>query len=227
MSLIDFGQNQFQYAVGFKYNCLGATEATKIVRTLVERNLLVDIASDKNAGETTISKGDGTEQNPLYSTRIGTDKLYSWTGWYVTFAQWKVFRDSIFVALFPILEEVGADSVATLTSQYGIEIPTQQFRKDLERDFSKAKEILSGLVPEDFVNAEHGYLLISDVSRSTQLEMTLSPALRGGSRLVFGHKLLKLDLKQPLAATMKAHAAAADKAAERFSQGLVTHFLLP
>lgn len=129
MKTVDFGKNIFQFEIGFKIDCISPdTIRAAGEHFVLKKKAFTSFGKDPQTSQSNLTKGTGTEPDPIHQIRFSADKINMWVGWYTSYEEWQMLRNESIRELATLVT-VPLGIIAYLGSQATMTIPNKNLKR--------------------------------------------------------------------------------------------------
>ena len=225
MKVLDFGSNNYQYQIGFKFDCLSPDLIRSWVEVFLVGNMLFGNAT-KVAGTnlTALTGGDGTANAPFCQMKAGADRIILWVGWHYPYEKWQAWRASLLSEVSVRLQTMPRELILNLSSQYSIGIPADKLKpNDQIPELEPVLAFFRRFIPKELFKRVNPWLAFGDEAGTETLGWYVTPVTSPDVQVInFYVTRNVLDRSVGLENNLLAHASRSDRLCEDFSAGYLS-----
>jgi len=225
VKVLDFGSNNYQYQISFKFDCL----SPDLIRGWVE-DFLVGKRRFGNATKevatnlTALTGGDGTANAPFFQMKAGPDRIILWVGWHYPYEQWQAWRTLLLSEVSVRLQTMPRELILNLSSQYSIGIPADKLKpNDQIPELEPALAFFRQFIPKELFKRVNPWLAFGDETGTETLGWYVTPMTSPDVQVITFYLTRNvLDKSGGLENNLLAHATRSDRLCEGFSGGYLS-----
>jgi hypothetical protein len=225
LKVIDFGKNNYQCEIDFKFDCISPETVKQIVENLhISKRRFSAVSKDAAANQTILTQGTGNSDSPFFQVKIGPDKIIVWTGWHTPYEKWQQWRTSVFADLQMLTQGIPTKLVLACISRVIFTVPADKVNHvDQIPELGPVRSFYARFVPEELLQRYSAQLAFGDQNGSEILSFFLGSSPNPAeSNITFNLQWNILDEKLTLEQNVLAHTARSDKLLELFNSRLVS-----
>ncbi len=222
--MFDFAKNTHQCGLTFKFDALDVGTIRAIVDHLyLGKRLFETVGKVEGGSNVALTRGDGSEKAPYYQLRFAANEIVLWTGWYVSYREWRAWRDNILDEIGAPLKVIQSELIGSMSSQALVVLPTDRLKEP--SDVSELKPILElfrRFVPPELSSTGNSYCVFGDAAGNHSLELWAGAnPLANESNITFTSRLNTSDPKIGVAENFINSCRRSDELLEKAHSGLL------
>ena len=231
MNVIDFDRNTYQYQIDLRFDCI----STELVNDLVTRLLFQEkkfssVSKEQGTGNTTLLSGLGTKASPLLQTKMSSDKINLWAGWYVSYEDWQRWRGEMLDIACGSLKNLPEGFFLSAIANAAFVVPFDRLKETEE--IEELKDLIRFyrlFVPAELMKRASGYTAFADEGGKRILEVAVTPGVPTPEVESFSLtcRLTTLDPELNLRRNLLEHAGYLDDVINDFQSRFLSRIIKP